>query len=153
MDGYKSRIIKRRTGYIAANQAIPIEQAKEKRQIRLDYTAIQIYLSLYLYNQPMTSIRICIIQLGSQLASYFHPTLVKKKFLNRTSEIFKGPALYQLNQTFSLSLKVSISFRNCCLFFWLTRGTNMMTKVTEVSHIARKLGFIAQHVGTSLPFS
>ena len=29
--GYKSLIIKGRTGYIAANQAIPIEQDKEKR--------------------------------------------------------------------------------------------------------------------------
>ena len=35
MADYKSLIIKRRAGYIAVNQAIPVEQAKEKG--RLDY--------------------------------------------------------------------------------------------------------------------
>ena len=48
MAGYKSIIIKRRTGYIAANQAIPVEQAKEKG--RLDYiTQSYIYIYIYIY--------------------------------------------------------------------------------------------------------
>ena len=44
MAGYKSLIIKRRAEYIAANQAICIEQAKEKKN-RFDYIHSNIYLS------------------------------------------------------------------------------------------------------------
>ena len=35
MAGYKSLIIKRRAGYFVANQAIPLEQAKEKRYSKI----------------------------------------------------------------------------------------------------------------------